>query len=171
MAAGSDGESSRRKEGKSILDQLDWEHSAYIGGIIEFGKLLTSNLILINAGGIVALPAYAQLFHDPSASIVWAYALPALIFALGLVSAGVSGFCSFKCYSKGAAKKHYEKLIILTGKRNSDDPLHIEEKVSRIDRSIRTYYHWSISLGWLSLAFFFLGCSVFGIEVLAKIRA
>ena len=155
------------------IDTLDAEYAAYFSGVVEFGKLLTGSLFLINAGALVAIPAYAQIFKDTIRSPVITLGITAILFALGLLFAGISGLCSYRCYFISSSRNQYERRFATMNMdvqaqavaSNQDERKRTEEKISRLRWSAHVYYKASHILGWCSILGFLLGCLFFSFSV------
>ncbi len=152
-----------------IENELQWS----LTGVREYGLLLVKNMFLINAGALVAAPAYATAMKQKELllGILW---WPICLFIAGLIAGGLCGFFAYLNFSRSA----HHKIFMRSKETNRLNDLYFFTADPKIvkDRTIFDHdmenqiqnhakwtgrYHWlSISSGLLSFAFFVFGCIV-----------
>jgi DNA topoisomerase IB len=139
----------------------------------EFSKLIVTNLFLLNAGGLVALPATANYAAGSAApahvkliSVQW----PASCFILGLILAGVCSWYVYQNYQANFKKalavqqaEVNEKLQYQYATEPAREAAerarqeHLKEVAERAASTEKTYKR-AHALGFASVFAFVMGC-------------
>jgi hypothetical protein len=110
-----------------IRDRGATKQQQYLQGSIDFGRILIQSILLLNAGGLVAIPAYFMadrqiydVFFDTAAQCV-------VLFCLGIFFVVSSSFATYLNYARWVhfAKQEEELQELYEGNRSAQNFVHI----------------------------------------------
>ncbi len=151
-------------------------YRAYMSASVDYGKLLITNLIFVNAGALLVFPTLLDKVKAGSLNVDTVTGA-ATMFVCGLFCAMASGFVAYLNFMwlghqsalianrKSFLAKCDEAMLELgPNKKTLGD---LDKGILKFGRWIQRSFYLSIAVGLLSFMFFVLGCSVVRDDVLS----
>jgi hypothetical protein len=113
--------------------------SDYVAISADYGKLLVTNLMLINAGALLVFPSLLQVLKHDQINLISA-SFAASLFVVGLVLAGLCGYVAYLNFMwLGLSSEHTQNLRDFKSKCTPDMFQHEANKVeiAKMENSIR----------------------------------
>lgn len=163
-----------RKDASELSDRRALETQKIAA---DFGKLIITNLHLINAGGLFAAPTLFNAISG-SAPISRAERLLFLILPMGLLAAGLilastTAFFVYRNFDAVAEQWSADKLMIDADLEITNPTLNVavaqkkffDAKVAHAvaDAKIKSNFQWAFRSGWASATCFILACGCMAI--------
>ena len=151
-------------------------YRAYMQASVDYGKLLVTNLIFVNAGALLVFPTLLDKVKTGSLNADTVTGA-ATMFVCGLFCAMVSGFIAYLNFmwiahqsslianrKSFVAKCDDAMLEFEPNKKILDD---IDKGILKFGRWIQRSFYSGVAVGILSFVFFVIGCSVVRSDVLS----
>lgn len=157
-----------------------YQHNKFISDTNLYGKeyaqLIMRNLLLMNGGALIALPAFIEIFDIQDTSLI----TPALYFVGGLVSIILCALSAYFCLTNSTSgiidyrNKEYIRLMrnhmfeLYTKKTIQDlesDERNLTDSSQKHFRKVNSWEIIAIILGLLSLTFFICGSLTFAMII------
>ena len=170
---------------EKIRDRYEGNRRALLNTGHSFSLLIVRSLILINSGALFIFPAFIPnlLGKNSSLPTLPEFMVPAILFAIGLISAFLCALFSYFNYQKNAALEEYKLvheeyyLWLRHGQDNKALPqeyvdireqklLEADVSINNLSPKISKFYRLGHATGWLSLIMFIVGCVFFGSIIL-----
>lgn len=167
---------------QQIRDRAAVQNQQYLQGSIDYGKLTIQSVLFVNAGGLVAIPAYLLSNPQQFEEFVKIAGIVAIIFGFGVVFIIISCFFAYLNYnlwirhsgieweiSETFERMRYRDISrhiesrylgrLITGDNASDEKLIEEKKKEKrpLSCKITLTQCFSILFGWLSGILFIVG--------------
>ncbi len=149
---------------EDILQKGDSKRVTTEGHSYQFALTAIKSALFINAGSLIALPAYKELLSN--IYIIF----PSLLFSLGIISSALSLYASYinlQHYAEREAAAEYvranEKIMYfekendIFNKEREDQIISMKSKISYYNEKINKYLRWATILGFASYALFIGG--------------
>jgi len=84
----------------------------YLEHAVGYGRLVLTYLVVLNSGGLVALPAYIQLFEQPETIPVYTILWISAALVIGIVAAMLAIFLAYLNFSLHAANAQRDFMLV-----------------------------------------------------------
>jgi hypothetical protein len=159
---------------KTTVEPIDTRVQWALNGLKDYGLLLVRNMFVLNAGALVAAPAYATAIKEKS-QLLGILFLPISLYVLGLVFAIFSAVSAYYNFNRGMESGLIERNLEahklnnlhfpatndeLIERRKNDQKM-VGEALAKSWGKIKFWYRISHACGWLCFSCFVSGSIVF----------
>ena len=162
---------------RTDIEPLRDRRADHLKYAVSYGQLALRSIILLNGGGLLAAPAFAQMFGSIWSQGFWPPTIAMVAFTLGLICAvgatifSFLGFLKLQVVSQHEINRTAKRLrglykTLSTNEPPPDQPTGPtpEEKSAQKDTNFHNF--WAIFLGLMSFGLFITG-AILGAYVLA----
>jgi hypothetical protein len=158
---------------KTTVEPIDSRVLVAFNGLKEYGLLLVRNMFVLNAGALIAAPAYATAIKEKS-QLLGILLLPITLYVVGIfaIFSGVSAYYNFtRGAESGLIERNLEAHKLnnlhfpateneIIEQRKNDQKL-VEEALAKSNKKISFWYRIAHTCGWLCFLCFVSGSVVF----------
>lgn len=152
----------------------------FLDSSVKYGVLTLQQAFILNGGGLIAVPAYFNIFLEEeklAALATVSSLMSSSLFAAGVIFAGLSGLLAYLNYQYWFQQKEHEgvmrhKEVVANSYPHLADKKFLAERMAAIEShqlKINLTYLSSLACGVLSYSCFIGGCIWLGLIVLGKI--